>query len=92
MDNLFNSQKLFTALYCMKALAHGVMQTLGRGFPQSVKQDKEKNANKADMLKGTAKAAILKNSVDTPNIIATSVYKNKPVHFMSTKFVKRWSG
>ena len=84
MDNLFNSQKLFSALYRVKALAHGVMRTSGRGFPPSVKQDEEKNANKADALKGTTKAAILKNSVDTPDMIAASVYDNKPVHLMST--------
>ena len=30
MDNLFNSQKLFAALYRVKALAHGVMRTSGR--------------------------------------------------------------
>ena len=84
MDNLFNSQKLFSALYRVKALAHGVMRTSGRGFPPSVKQDEEKNANKADALKGTTKAAILKNSADTPDMIAVSVYDNKPVHLMST--------
>ena len=84
MDNLFNSQKLFSALYRVKALAHGVMRMSGRGFPPSVKQDEEKNANKAERLKGTTKAAILKNSVDTPNMIAASVYDNKPVHLMST--------
>ena len=84
MDNLFNSQKLFSALYRVQALAHGVMRTSGRGFPPSVKQDEEKNANKAETLKGTTKAAILKNLVDTPNMIAASVYDNKPVHLMST--------
>ena len=84
MDNLFNSQKLFSALYQVKALAHGVMRTSGRGFPSSVKQDEEKNANKADQLKGTTKAAVLKNSTDTPDMLAASVYDNKPVHLMST--------
>ena len=84
MDNLFNSQKLFSALYRVNALAHVVMRTSCRGFPPSVKQDEEKNANKADALKGTTKAAILKNSADTPDMIAVSVYDNKPVHLMST--------
>ena len=33
MDNLFNSRKLFTALYSAKCLAHGVVRTTGRGLP-----------------------------------------------------------
>jgi hypothetical protein len=36
MDNLFNSRKLFTALYQAKCLAHGVVRTTGRGLPPSV--------------------------------------------------------
>ena len=33
MDNLFNSQKLFTALHIAEVLAHGVARTNGRGVP-----------------------------------------------------------
>ena len=84
MDNLFNSRKLFSALYRAKALAHGVIRTSGRGFPMSVKQDEEKNVNKAELIKGTTMAAVLKNSVDTPDMLAVSVYDTKPVHLMST--------
>jgi hypothetical protein len=84
MDNLFNSQKLFFALYRVKALAHGVVRTLGRGFPPSIRQDEEKNANKAEQLKGTTKAAVLKNSTDAPEMLAVSIYDNKPVHLMTT--------
>ena len=93
MDNLFNLQKLFVALYRVNALAHGVMRTSGRGFPPSAKQEEEKNANKAEQLKGTTKAAVLKNSIDTPNMLAASVYDNKPVHLMSTAMGKvEWMG
>ena len=84
MDNLFNSRKLYAALYRAKALAHGVVRTSGRGFPLSVKQDEEKNVKRADALKGTTKAAVLKNSQDTPHLLAVSVYDTKPVHLMST--------
>ena len=52
MDNLFNSQKMFSALHCVQALAHGVCRTSGRGFPPSIKQDKVKNVNEADKLRG----------------------------------------
>lgn len=84
MDNLFNSQKLFTALYLAKALAHGVVRTSGRGLPPSVKQDEETNAVRAELLKGTTKAARLQNSLDCPDLLAVSVYDTKPVHLLST--------
>jgi hypothetical protein len=38
MDNLFNLQKLFSALYLAQALAHGVARTNGRGIPPSIIQ------------------------------------------------------
>jgi hypothetical protein len=38
MDNLFNLQKLFSALYIAQALAHGVARTNGRGIPPSIIQ------------------------------------------------------
>ncbi len=38
MDNLYNSVKLFTALYREHALAHGVAWRHGRGLPDTVIQ------------------------------------------------------
>jgi hypothetical protein len=49
-----------------------------------VKQDEEKNVKRAEMLRGTTKAALLQNSADTPDLLAASVYDTKPVHLMST--------
>jgi hypothetical protein len=43
MDNLFNSKKLFAALYQAKALAHGVARTSHRGVPNLIIQREEKN-------------------------------------------------
>jgi hypothetical protein len=43
MDNLFNSHKLFMALYQAKALAHGVVKAHGRGLPLAIVQKEEKN-------------------------------------------------
>ena len=83
MDNLFNSRKLFSALFRAKALAHGVTRTSGRGFPPSVVQQEEKNTAHAEQLRGTTKAAVLKDSADTPDMLAASVYDTKPVHIMS---------
>ncbi len=84
MDNLFNSQKLFTALYLAKALAHGVCRTKHRGLPPSIIQSVEDNAKKAENLCGTTKAAQLSNLPDCPNLLAVSVYDTKPVHILST--------
>jgi hypothetical protein len=84
MDNLFNSRKLFTALYMAKALAHGVVRTTGRGLPPSVRQLEEKNVKEAMKLRGRTAAARLVNSTDCPDLFAVSVYDTKPVHMLST--------
>ena len=68
MDNLFNSRKLFAALYLAKALAHGVVRTTGRGLPPSVRQLEEKNVKEAQILRGRTAAARLVNSMDCPDL------------------------
>jgi hypothetical protein len=83
MDNLFNSRKLFTALYLAKALAHGVVRTTGRGLPPSVRQVEEKNVREAQKLRGRTAAAKLINSPECPDLLACSVYDTKPVHMLS---------
>ena len=70
MDNLFNLQKLFAALYRVNALAHGVMRTSGSGFPPSAKQEEKKNSNKAKQLKGTTKAAVALAKAAATDIVA----------------------
>ena len=84
MDNLFNSRKLFSALWIAQALAHGVVRTSGRGIPTSIRQFEEKNANKAEALRGTTKAAKLLNCRQCPDLVAVSVYDTKPVHLLSS--------
>jgi hypothetical protein len=83
MDNLFNSQKLFSALYLAQALAHGVARTNGRGIPPSIIQREEKNVKLAESLQGTTKAARLHNSDACPDLFMVSVYDTKPVHILS---------
>jgi hypothetical protein len=56
MDNLFNSQKLFTALHTAEALAHDVARANGRGVPPSIIQKEEKNKDRAEKLRGTTMA------------------------------------
>jgi hypothetical protein len=82
MDNLFNSQKLFSPLWIDKFLGHGVARATGRGIPDGIKQAVELNAKKADFLKGTTTAARLTHSKDCPNLLAVCVYDNKPVHLL----------
>ncbi len=42
MDNLFNSVKLFTALYRENTLAHGVVRTHGRGLLDAITNGKRR--------------------------------------------------
>jgi hypothetical protein len=50
MDNLFNSKKLYTALYMAECLAHGVARTSGCGISPSIIQREEKNKAAAEKL------------------------------------------
>jgi hypothetical protein len=84
MDNLFNSQKLFTALHIAEALAHGVARTNRRGVPPLIIQKEEKNKDRAKKLRGMTMAAKLHNSDACPDLFAVSVYDTKPVHILST--------
>ena len=84
MDNLFNSVKLFQALYQAKALAHGVARTSGRGVPPSDIQKEETNKDRAEKLRGTTLAARLVHLPKCPDVLAVSTYDTKPVHLLST--------
>jgi hypothetical protein len=84
MDNLFNSQKSFTALHIAEALAHGVAHTNGLGVPPSIIQKEEKNKDCAEKLRGTTMAAKLHNLDACPDLFVVSVYDTKPVHILST--------
>ena len=91
MDNLFNSEKLFSALNLAQCLAHGVVRTHGRGFPEGIIQREEKNLKAAEALRGTTKAAHLTNSTKCPDLLAVSIYDTKPVHLLSTTAAEvRW--
>ena len=87
MDNLFNSQKLFTALHIdiaeVLALAHGVACTNRRGVPPSIIQKEEKNKDHAEKLRGTTLATKLHDSDACPDLFAVSIYNTKPVHILS---------
>ena len=84
MDNLYNSEKLFSALFIAESLAHGVVRTYARGFPSDILQKEEKNKDRAEKLRGTTMAARLINSDACPDLLAISLYDTKPVHLLST--------
>ncbi len=84
MDNLFDSWKLFPALYSAKCLAHGVVRMSGRGLPPSVSQLEGKNLKEAMKLRGCTIAARMVNSADCLDLFACSVYGTKPVHMLSS--------
>jgi hypothetical protein len=83
MDNLFNSQKLFSALHIAELVAHGVARMLGQGLPLSSIQQEEKNVMIAKSLRGRTLVVWLHNSKECPDLFAVSVYDTKPVNILS---------
>ncbi len=84
MDNLFNSHKLFGALYQAEALVHGVARTNGRGLPSSIIQREERNLAQAKLCQVTIKESRMMDCCDCPDLLVASVYDTKPVHLLST--------
>jgi hypothetical protein len=84
MDNLFNSHKLFGALYQAEALVHGVARTNGCGLPSFIIQKEETNLARGELRQGTTKGARMKDYQDCPDLLAASIYDTKPVHLLST--------
>ena len=53
-----------------------------RGIPPCVKQDEDLK-KKQDEVRGTVKAAVLEGDPMCKNLVASSVYDTKPVHYLS---------
>ena len=85
MDNLYNSAAFFRHTYNHKnkVLVYGVTRKWGRGIPDCVLQEEVKNRHAQIGVRGTAKAAKLVGYPGCPNLIASSVYETKPVHYLS---------
>jgi hypothetical protein len=85
LDNLYNSAKFARAAYLhtMKVCVSGVTRKGMRGLPDCVLQDEAKNKKMQMKVRGTVKAALLMGDPDCPDLVATSVYDTKPVHFLS---------
>ena len=82
MDNLYNSEKLFSALFIEESIAHGVVRMHAHGFPPDILQKEEKNRDRAEKLHGMMMAARLINSNACPDLLDVSVYDTKPVHLL----------
>jgi hypothetical protein len=85
LDNLYNSAKFARAAYLhkMKVCVSGVTRKGMRGLPDCVLQDEAKNKKMQMKVRGTVKAALLMGDPDCPDLVATSVYDTKLVHFLS---------
>ena len=85
MDNLYNSAAFCRAAFnhVRKVLCHGVARKGGRGIPPSVVQDEMKSRAAQIKVRGTVKAAVLEGDPGCPNLVASSIYDTKPVHYLS---------
>ena len=85
MDNLYNSATFCKRAYMhnKKVLVHGVTRKGKRGLPKCVVQEEQKTREAQLQVRGTVKAAVLQGDPDCPNLIASSVYDTKPVHYLS---------
>ena len=94
MDNLYNSAAFCKAAYNHdnKVLCHGVTRRGMRGIPPHVQQAEVKSRKDQILVRGTVKAAVLERDADCPNLVASSVYDSKPVHYLSMVSEKlEWS-
>ena len=64
-------------------LCHGVTWKLNRGIPPSVLQQEEKNRTKRIGVRGTVKAAVIGGDPQRTNLVASSIYNTKSVHYLS---------
>ena len=85
MDNLYNSVSFCRAAYNHpnRVLTAGVTRKGARGIPESVVQQEVTSRSAQIEVRGTVKAAVLEGDPGCPNLIASSVYDAKPVHYLS---------
>ena len=84
MDNLFNSVNLARAAFSLptKVKTHGVLRKTGRGVNEVVIQEEQKG-KRADAVRGTVKAAVLRGDSKSSNLIVASCYDQKPFYMIS---------
>jgi hypothetical protein len=85
VDNLYMSSKFAKAAWKSrnKVLLNGVARGAGRGVPKCVVQEQVSKPTDIVSVRGYVKAAVLQGDPGCPQLVAMSVYDNKPVHFLS---------
>ncbi len=85
LDNPYMSARFCKEVYIhpSKVLLHGVTRKGGRGLPVCVIQEEKERPEDKAKARGTVKLAVLEGDDDCPNLVAASVYDQKPVHFLS---------
>ena len=85
MYNLYNSTAFSKACYKYpkKELVQGMCRRGGRGSPSEVVQQDISGKNAQRYVRGTVKVAVLQGDKDCPNIVASSIYDTRSVHFLS---------
>ena len=85
MDNLYNSAAFCRAAYnhTYQVLYHGVTRKGKRGLPKSVIQEEVVSRKQQILKRGTVKAAVLRGDTGCPDLVASSIYDTKPLHYLS---------
>ena len=85
LDNLYMSVKFSKSAFnhTIKLLIASVAQKGMWVVPACVLQDEVKSPNYLLAARGNVKSAVLMGNPDCLNLVATSVYDTKPVHFLS---------
>ena len=85
MDNLYNLAHFCKRTYNHgnRVLCHGVYWEGRRGLPSSVIQEEKKTRVVQITVRETIKTAVLKGDVDCTDLVTSSVYNAKDVHYLS---------
>ena len=85
MNNLYNSTAFCKAAENQdsKVLCHGVPRKGMNGIPLAMQQEEVKLRVAYIHVRGTVKVAVLEGDLDCTNLVASSVYDSKPVHYLT---------
>ena len=85
MDKLYTSVNFYKACFNHpnKVLIDDVIRKVMRGVSHFLIHEEQKIINRQEKQLGKKKAAIFLGNSSRPNMICTSVYDTKPVHFIS---------
>jgi len=85
MGNIYHSTTFYKRAYThiRKVKVNGVARKGVRIIPTYVKQEEEKNRKKQINVRGVVKAVVLKGDPECPDLVDSSVYDTKSVHFLS---------